>query len=102
MEPKLYRMPPAQKQQAPATIKERFAGIQKIKFAFLFGSFLDSHEVSIPFHDIDIGIYLEEVGKIESIHFALDLPRFTVKKINIFQIVFLKVFRGLSLCKLPP
>jgi predicted nucleotidyltransferase len=74
MEPKLYRMNPAQKQQAVEALKSVLSSIEEIRFAFLFGSFNDDPgESMLPFHDMDVGIFLSGMEEKESVYYALEL-----------------------------
>jgi len=63
MEPKIYRMNPAQKEQVVETLKNALSAIEEVRFAFLFGSFSDDGEKGLlSFHDIDIGVFLQGTG----------------------------------------
>jgi len=57
-------------------IMERFAGYmesrKEISFAYIYGSFVEE----IPFHDIDVGIYISEIKKESTTPYALDLAHF--------------------------
>jgi predicted nucleotidyltransferase len=73
-EPKLYRMTASQRYQAAEAIKTVLSTLEEVRFAFLFGSFSDdAGEASIPFHDIDLGIYLRGFAEKPSVHYALNL-----------------------------
>jgi predicted nucleotidyltransferase len=85
-------------------IMKRLAGYmesrEKISFAYIFGSFVDK----IPFHDIDVGVYLSEIKKESATPYALDLSHFLsnalrirteVKVLNYAPVLFLyHVIRG--------
>ena len=64
-------------------IIKRLAGYiksrQEISFAYIFGSFV----VKIPFHDIDVGVYVSEINKESSTPYALDLAQFLSNALRI-------------------
>jgi hypothetical protein len=75
-EQKLYRLIPAQKEEVVETIKKVLSTRSEVKFAFLFGSFYDESiekEDRLPFHDIDVGIFLQGITKKQSVYYALEL-----------------------------
>jgi hypothetical protein len=73
---------------------------QEISFAYIFGSFIDD----IPFHDIDVGVYVSEINIESATDYALDLELFLnnalripteVKVLNYAPVSFLyHVIRG--------
>jgi len=83
---------------------ERLAGHmesrKEISFAYIYGSFVDE----IPFHDIDVGVYVSEINIESSTDYALDLELFLnnalripteVKVLNYAPVSFLyHVIRG--------
>jgi len=74
MEAKLYRMSPARKKQVVEGIKQVLTSIEEVRFAFLFGTFIeDSQEAPLPFHDIDVGIFLRGLEEKKSVYYALEL-----------------------------
>jgi len=64
-------------------IIKRLAGYiecrQEISFAYIFGSFVDK----IPFHDIDVGVYVSEINKESATPYALDLAQFLSNALRI-------------------
>lgn len=64
-------------------IMERLAGYtesrKEISFAYIYGSFVEE----IPFHDIDVGIYLSEINKESATSYALDLAHFLSNALRI-------------------
>ena len=65
----LFTLTP-QEREAVSAILTLILGKEKpILFAYLFGSFIED----IPFHDLDIGIFLEDMHKQEAISFSLRL-----------------------------
>lgn len=73
-EQKIYRLSPAKKMQVVETIKNLLSALPEVRFAFLFGSFNDdSEENPLPFHDIDVGIFLKDAAGKQSVYYALDL-----------------------------
>ncbi len=74
MERKIYCLSPAQRKRVKELIKHELASMEEVRFAFLFGSFVDdSDEGPLPFHDIDLGIYLSGLEEKESLYYAFDL-----------------------------
>ena len=79
MEPKLYRMSTAQKKITLETLKKILSSIKDVRFAFLFGSFNEEscspgcEEAPMPFHDIDVGVFLSGYDKKKSLNRALEL-----------------------------
>lgn len=73
-EPKYFQMSLAEKQQAVETIKNALMPKEEIKFAFVYGSFNDeSGESNLPFHDIDVGVYVTDMDEKESVYYGLEL-----------------------------
>ena len=71
---KLYRMTACQRHQAAEAIKKVLSALEEVRFAFLFGSFSDdAGEASIPFHDIDLGIFLRGYAGKPAVYYALNL-----------------------------
>jgi len=61
---KYYTLSLTKKKKIIETIADFLSLFEDIKFAFIFGSFIDGlPEESFPFHDIDVGIYLSEPDK---------------------------------------
>ncbi|MBU2621182.1 MAG: nucleotidyltransferase domain-containing protein [Proteobacteria bacterium] len=85
-------------------IMKRLAGYmesrEEISFAYIFGSFVDK----IPFHDIDVGVYISAIKKESATPYALDLAHYLsnalrirteVKVLNYAPVLFLyHVIRG--------
>ncbi|UCH94620.1 MAG: nucleotidyltransferase domain-containing protein [Candidatus Aminicenantes bacterium] len=72
MEQKYYQMSQEEKQRAAETLKTALSSQPEVVFAFIYGSFND-HSIHLPFHDIDVGVYVKEMGKKESVYYSLDL-----------------------------
>jgi len=74
MEPKTYIMSHAKKRQIEESVIELLSAKEEVRFAFLFGSFIDdTEETSLPFHDVDVGVFLSGLDKKESLYYALEL-----------------------------
>ncbi len=74
MEPKIYRLNQAQKELVVGTLKNALSAVEEVRFAFLFGSFSDDWEKGLlPFHDIDVGIFLQGEGEKKSVYYGLEL-----------------------------
>jgi predicted nucleotidyltransferase len=73
-EVKLHRMTVVQRYQAAETIKKVLLSLDEVRFAFLFGSFSDETlESPVPFHDIDLGVFLRGFTEKSSVYYALKL-----------------------------
>jgi hypothetical protein len=74
MEPRMYIMSHAQKQQIEEAVIKLLSTKEEVRFAFLFGSFIDdTEETPLPIHDVDVGVYLSGLNKKESVYYALEL-----------------------------
>lgn len=72
-----YRMSQQEKQQVVERLKHELFSLTGVVFAFIYGSFNDD-SANLPFHDIDVGVYITGMNKKESIYYSLDLSaRFT-------------------------
>jgi predicted nucleotidyltransferase len=84
MEPKYFRMSPAEKQQAVETIKNALMPKEEIKVAFVYGSFNDeSSESNLPFHDIDVGVYVTDMDEKESVYYGLEVSEELSSLVNV-------------------
>ncbi|MCK4766645.1 MAG: nucleotidyltransferase domain-containing protein [Candidatus Aminicenantes bacterium] len=72
MKPRYFQLSLDEKQQAVTSIKNILAAEKEILFAFIFGSFDDETD-NLPFHDIDVGIYIDGLDKKESLFYSLEL-----------------------------
>ena len=71
---KNYYVNHAKKQQIEEAVKKLLLRKKEVMFAFLFGSFIDNtEETSLPFHDVDVGVFLSGLDKKESLYYALEL-----------------------------
>ena len=68
---RLYRMSSEERQQVEQRLAAELASERSVTFAYLYGSFMESQ----PFHDIDVGIYLENVRADRVSATALDLAQ---------------------------
>ena len=72
-----YRMSRQEKQQVVERLKHELFLLTEVVFAFIYGSFNDDPG-NLPFHDIDVGVYITGMDKKESFYYSLDLSaRFT-------------------------
>ncbi len=105
MEPKYFQMSPAEKQQAVETIKNALMSKEEIEFAFIYGSFSDeSGGSNLPFHDIDVGVYVTGMDEKESVYYGFEVSgelsslvnvSVDVRVINFAPVMFLfHVIRG--------
>jgi len=66
---KLFRFSEEEKRKLTATLAGLLAKIPEIRFAYLYGSFLDQ----LPCHDMDVGVYLEGLLPPDAELFAVEL-----------------------------
>jgi predicted nucleotidyltransferase len=72
-----YRMSRPEKQQVVERLSHELFSLSGVVFAFIYGSFNDDSS-NLPFHDIDVGVYITGMDKKESFYYSLDLStRFT-------------------------
>ncbi|NIM12345.1 MAG: nucleotidyltransferase domain-containing protein [Candidatus Aminicenantes bacterium] len=84
MEPKYFQMSLAEKQQAVETIKNALMPKEEIKFAFVYGSFSDESSGSnLPFHDIDVGVYVTGMDEKESVYYGLEVSEELSSLVNV-------------------
>lgn len=76
---RLYRMSREERQQVEQCLAAELASERSVTFAYLYGSFMESQ----PFHDIDVGIYLENVRADRVGATALDLAQRLSEKARI-------------------
>ncbi len=101
MRQKTFFLSQDQKEQMIKTLVEVLRHYEEIEFAYLYGSFLNT----LPFHDIDLGIYVKGIKEEESTPYGLDLSQelsekmkipVEVRILNFVPILFLyHVIRGL-------
>ncbi|MBS3907546.1 MAG: nucleotidyltransferase domain-containing protein [Syntrophaceae bacterium] len=51
----------------------------EVVFAYIYGSFTEG----LPFHDIDVGVYISEITKEESTNYSLDLSQGLSRELKI-------------------
>lgn len=66
-------------------IAEYIRSRDEISFAYIYGSFVEN----IPFHDIDLGIYVAEIDKKSATPYALELANFISNELNITTDVYI-------------
>ena len=59
MKPKIYHLPPEERERLIARITGILKNRRGVAFAYIFGSF----EEGEPFHDVDVGLHLSETPK---------------------------------------
>lgn len=68
---RLHRMNREERERIEQCLAAELAGDRSVTFAYLYGSFVESQ----PFHDIDVGVYLENVQADRVTATALDLAQ---------------------------
>ncbi len=69
MKKKIYRLTPDEKQKVMKALALQLGEKERILFAYAFGSFAED----MPFHDIDVGIYLSVIEQKSASQYGLDL-----------------------------
>jgi predicted nucleotidyltransferase len=68
---RLHRINREERERIEQCLAAELAGDRSVTFAYLYGSFVESQ----PFHDIDVGVYLENVQADRVTATALDLAQ---------------------------
>ncbi len=63
-----------EKERIREELTQRISEQDEVLFAFIFGSFEDGAG-NMPFRDIDVGIFIKEIGLKEAVYYALDLSQ---------------------------
>ena len=71
MKHKTYHLDREERIRLVQHLVENLKSHNEVIFAYLFGSFVED----LPFHDIDIGVYLSIIREEESTFFGLDLSQ---------------------------
>lgn len=66
------RMSAQEKQQVVERLRHELLSLDGVVFAFIYGSFND-YSSNLPFHDIDVGVYITGMDEKESFYYSLDL-----------------------------
>ena len=64
-----FHYPPEEREKILAILREFLAGRQDVLFAYVYGSF----GTNLPFHDIDVGVYLTEERAQENVWMDVEL-----------------------------
>jgi hypothetical protein len=78
MKQKAFRLMQQQRQQLMKRLEELLRGREEIVFAYLYGSFAED----LPFHDIDVGIYIENLKEEEATPYSLTLAKILSKSLQ--------------------
>jgi predicted nucleotidyltransferase len=76
---KAFMLSDAEKRDIMECLAGYMESRKEILFAYIYGSFVDE----IPFHDIDVGIYISEIKKESTTPYALDLAHFLSNALRI-------------------
>ena len=69
MRKKIYHLTEEAREIMKLKLKRILENHREIEFAYLYGSFMEN----LPFHDLDLGVYVQNVDKNSSITYALNL-----------------------------
>ena len=100
MKKKIYHLSAAERNKIKLNLKKFLENHKEIEFAYLYGSFMEN----LPFHDLDLGVYVQNIDKNSSITYALNLAGelstdlkipVDVQVINFAPLTFIfNIFRG--------
>ena len=102
MKKKVYQLTLEEKKRITEDLTSLINNREEVVFAYAHGSFTED----IPFHDIDIGVYVAEIGQEESSSYALELSHILskvtkiqtdVRVMNFAPVSFLLTKPGLSI-----
>jgi len=68
---KIFKLSPMEKRQFKKNLVEVLQLYEGIEFAYLYGSFTED----LPFHDVDVGVYLAEIEESEATRKAINLAQ---------------------------
>ena len=74
MEFKNFYISQKEKERIREELTQRISEQDEVLFAFIFGSFQDAAG-NMPFRDIDVGLFIKEIGPKEAVYYALDLSQ---------------------------
>ena len=69
MKDTIYRLSSPEKQKVIRRLAEEIQSHEEVAFAYLYGTFIED----MPFHDVDVGIYLSGTGERHAGIFAVEL-----------------------------
>lgn len=69
MRKRIYQLPEEEREIIKLKLKKILENHEEIEFAFLYGSFLEK----LPFHDLDLGIYVQNFDRNSVTTYALTL-----------------------------
>ncbi len=100
MRAKTFSFDQDEKRQLRNILAEIMRDLREVEFAYLYGSLTED----LPFHDVDLGIYLAAINEKETTSYAINLAQklstklglpIDVRLLNFAPTVFLyQVFRG--------
>jgi len=68
---KVYQLSVEEKEQIMQRLAVLMKNQEQVIFAYIYGSFTED----IPFHDIDVGVYVKDIKKEEASSYALELSQ---------------------------
>ena len=71
MKEKIFHLSPREKGQFKKNLVEILQACEGIEFSYLYGSFTED----LPFHDVDVGVYLAEIEESETTRQAINLAQ---------------------------
>lgn len=69
MRKRIYYLLEEERERIKHNLKKILENYKEIEFAFLYGSFLEK----LPFHDLDLGVYVKNIEEFSAIDYALNL-----------------------------
>jgi predicted nucleotidyltransferase len=74
-----YRLAFPEKQAVIRHLAEKLQSLKEVAFAYLYGSFIED----MPFHDVDVGIYLSGISEAEAGILAVELASILTKSVEL-------------------
>lgn len=79
MKHEVFSLNQIQKEKLIGQVQSLLKECPEIAFAYLYGSFAEN----LPLHDIDVGVYLTEIGQEESTLYSLALSQILSKEVKV-------------------
>ena len=79
MNERIYKFSREERRKIRKNLEEILRGEEEVEFAYLYGSFIED----LPFHDLDVGVYLEGLKKTGAISQAIQLAQMLSSRLRI-------------------
>jgi hypothetical protein len=79
MRKKTYYLSQEERKELRSKLEEILGGREEIDFAYLYGSFIED----LPFHDVDVGVYVAGIVESQATSLAINLARVLSSELRI-------------------